>query len=259
MIQSHRRTVCIIQARVGSSRLPGKTLRQLGDRTVLNRVLMRVGNCRLTDEIVVATTTRVADDAIEAEANRSGVRVFRGDELDVLARYYETAQAFDATDVIRVTSDCPLIDPQLIDRMVDRYQQSRHSLDYLSNGMPRTFPHGLDTEIFSSRVLGIAFEEAREVAQREHVTPFIYQHPERFSLENFSQSVDQSGHRWTLDEIDDWKFFEALVAELPDPLVSTKEVLQVLQARPEITELNRHVRQKTLADSTMHRDARKAG
>ncbi|WP_413432509.1 cytidylyltransferase domain-containing protein [Crateriforma spongiae] len=255
---SSQPVVCIIQARVGSSRLPGKTLRKLGDRTVLARVLTRVGMSKAIDRIVVATTDDPADDAIRDEALRCGVDCFRGDEFDVLARYHGAAVTFGAQHVVRVTSDCPLIDASLIDRMVEHYLKAAGRIDYLSNGLVRTFPHGLDTEIFSAAHLAIAFHEATDVAEREHVTPFLYRNPDRFRLENFAQGSDQSQHRWTLDEPDDLRFFEAVVDYLPDPRVSTTEVLALLEQHPELARINASVRQKTLAESTMTRGRRRA-
>ncbi|WP_165440541.1 cytidylyltransferase domain-containing protein [Rubripirellula amarantea] len=241
--------VAIVQARVGSSRLPGKTLMQLGDRSVLARVLLRLSQCKKVDQIVVATTTNGEDDRIMNEAVACGFQCFRGSESDVLSRYYGAAKMAEATHVIRVTSDCPFIDPVLIDRMVDHYLEQARNVDYLSNAFERTFPHGLDTEIFSASALAIAHAHGASAAEREHVTPYIYLNPDQFEVSNFSNSENLSHHRWTLDEADDWAFFEAVVGHLPDPLVTTDQVLALLEREPQISEINARVQQKTLADS----------
>ena len=244
------RMVVIIQARVGSTRLPRKVLLTLGDRTVLARVLARVGACQKVDEIVVATTDQESDDPIEAEVTRLGLSCFRGSETDVLARYHGAAQSVDAEHVIRITSDCPLIDPQLIDQMIDRYHALGSAVDYMSNALPRTFAHGLDTEIFSTKSLATAYNEASDPMHREHVTPFFYTQPDRFSLFGYTQDLDHSHLRWTLDEPSDWEFFKAIVARLPDPMVPVSEVLDLLKRDPQLTQLNTHVQQKRWWDGT---------
>lgn len=250
--------VAIIQARVGSSRLPGKTLLPLGDRTVLARVLTRVGACQRVDKIMVATTTQSGDDAVVAESNAFGIRCFRGSETDVLARYHGAASQVQADHVIRITSDCPLIDPELIDAMIEDYLDHVDSTDYLTNSLPRTFAHGLDTEIFPMRGLAIAHAKATDPGHREHVTPFFYTQPDRFAIRNFSQKADHAHLRWTLDEPSDLQFFETIVARLPDPLVPTSEVLELLDREPELAGLNSHVQQKSWSDPSSRHQKRVA-
>ena len=244
------KTVVIVQARVGSTRLPRKVLLQLGGKSVLGRVLERLQWCQQVAEVVVATTDQPADHAIVAEANRCGVKAVRGSEQDVLARYYQAASAVDADAIVRITSDCPLVDPRLIDQMILRFHQRRSGpqpVDYLSNTQPRTFPHGLDTEIFTFEGLATAHQEAKESFEREHVTPYFYLHPKRFCLHNFAQAIDQSALRWTLDEPADQQFFEAVFRHFDSTeMVTTERVLQLIRRFPELSQINAHVHQKPL-------------
>lgn len=244
------KTVVIVQARVGSSRLPRKVLKHLGGKTVLARVLSRLGWCNLVDEVVVATTDQAEDQAVVEEAKRCGVRAICGSELDVLARYHLAANETDARMIIRITSDCPLVDPMLIDQMIARFHQQSntgHTIDYLSNTHPRTFAHGLDVEVFRREALEIAHREACAVHEREHVTPFFYLHPLRFRLHNFAQATDHSALRWTLDEPADQRFFEALFRHFKSSqMITTNQVLALLERFPELSEINADVRQKSL-------------
>lgn len=253
------RTVAIVQCRMGSTRLPGKVLRRLGQATVLERVVHRLRTSRRLDGIVVATTENDEDDAVDAECHRLGVDCFRGNALDVLDRYARAAEAAGAEHVVRVTADCPFVDATLLDEMLWRYHGSVDSLDYLSNALRRTYPHGLDLEVFSGEALAIADRCGASAAEREHVTPFLYRNPDRFRIANHSQEIDQSDLRWTLDEPNDWKFFLAVVAQLPSPLVSRKEILALIAKDPSLCEINAAVRQKTLADSVASSSQRKAG
>src|SRR5215469_8186363 len=167
------RVAAIIQARIGSTRLPGKVLRDLGGRTVLERVVSRTRKCTLVNEVIVATSVNPGDDVIVEACVRLRVRVFRGSEHDVLDRYFRAAEAAQAQVVVRITSDCPLIDPEVSDQAIRAFLDAR--ADYASNVLERTYPRGLDTEVVALQALECAFREAKEPFQREHVTPFFYQ------------------------------------------------------------------------------------
>lgn len=237
------KTVAVIQARMGSSRLPGKVMRNLGGRSVLAQVVERVASAGAVSEIVVATTDKPADDVIVAEAAKIGVSSFRGSEDDVLSRYWGAAREAGADVVVRVTSDCPLYDGAILQSMLNRFHEGSGQIDYLSNSLRRTFPRGLDTEIFTFAVLERAFHEARELAEREHVTPFLYRHPELFRLDSFEDSVDRSNLRWTLDTEDDWRFVSAIYERLGSNF-STQDVLSLLESAPDLLLLNSHIEQK---------------
>lgn len=240
-------TVAVIQARMGSTRLPGKVLLPLGGATVLGQVIRRVRACPGLDAVVVATTGRAADDPVAAEAARHGAGVFRGSEDDVLARYHEAARAAGAQTVVRVTADCPLFDPAVLAAMLVRWRRAQ-PLDYLSNSLERTYPRGLDAEVFGFAALERAHREARRPWEREHVTPYLYGHPERFRLAQCRGGRDLSAHRWTLDTPEDWelirRIYDALGAD--GALFSTDAVLALLAAHPDWPALNAHVEQKTL-------------
>ena len=246
-------TVAIIQARMASSRLPGKVMKILGGQTVLGHVITRVRACLSLDEVIVATTLASHDKIIIEECAKYSVRTFRGSEDDVLSRYYHAAREIGPDLVVRVTSDCPLFDPQVLEDMLRAYyrrQEAGQAVDYLSNTLERTFPRGLDAEIFTFTALEKAHHAATKLYEREHVTPYLYLHPELFSLEVFCNPVDLSHHRWTLDPQEDWTFIEAIYRALyrEGNLFSTQEVLELLEAQPELMAINAHVRQKKLGE-----------
>lgn len=245
------KTVAIIQARMGSSRLPGKVLRKLGNQTVLAHVIERVKVAKRLDSVWVATTEAQDDAAIVAECEQIGIPAFRGSESDVLSRYFLTAQAAGAEIVVRITSDCPMFDGWLLDDMLGVFQEANRNgttIDYMSNVLERTYPRGLDAEVFTFAGLAAAHREATKQHEREHVTPFFYQHPERFKLRSYAGKVDLSSYRWTLDTPEDWQLVEAVYQALGQPglLFRTEDVVKLLKTRPELHNLNAHVEQKKL-------------
>lgn len=236
--------VGIVQARMGSTRLPGKVLRNIVGSTMLAHVLQCVKQAALIDEVLVATTVESADEAIVVECKHLGVPVFRGDEQDVLDRYYRAAQICQAEVIVRITSDCPLIDPETIDHVTREFLTSR-CLDYASNTLsPRTFPRGLDVEVILFDALERAWREDDNPAWREHVTPYIYRHPEKFKLHAVANDVDYSHMRWTVDTAEDLDFVRRIYDHFGHARFSWHEVLTVLEQHPEWMELNRHVQQK---------------
>jgi len=239
--------VAIIQARMGSSRLPGKVLKDLGGETVLARVVRRLQRSRQIARIIVATTTAPGDEVIVAECDRLQALCFRGAEQDVLDRYYQAARANAADAVVRVTSDCPLIDPELVDETVEVFRD-KHA-DYASNVFPRTYPRGLDAEVFSFDALDRAWREAREAHQREHVTPYLYEHPQIFKLASLSGAADYSRYRWTLDTREDLELLRAIYSRFDGrDDFSWKEVLRLMEREPELAELNSQVPQKSVRE-----------
>jgi spore coat polysaccharide biosynthesis protein SpsF len=206
-------TLAIVQARMSSSRLPGKVMLPLAGRPMVERQLERLHRCRTLSRVVVATSTDLSDDPLAAHLEGLGVDVFRGSLTDVLGRYVGAARAFNASsDVVRLTADCPLADPQVIDDCVRL--RARLGVDYVSNGRQRSYPHGLDVEAFTLDALFAADREATEPYDREHVTPFIYRHPERFTLGALIQAADESRLRWTVDTAEDFAFVERVYAAL---------------------------------------------
>lgn len=237
----------IIQARMGSTRLPGKVLKSLAGETVLARVIGRVMSCSMLDLVVVATTESEQDEQVAAEAGRCGVKVYRGSEADVLDRFCQASSLANADTIVRVTADCPLYDGELLGKMLRAYFSGDARPDYLSNTLRRTYPRGLDTEIFSARALSVAWRSASEPYEREHVTPYIYSHPDRFSLVGYEGDEDHSEKRWTLDTPEDWQFISAVyqhLRESDNEAATMQDVLGLLDRHPELTAINAHVEQK---------------
>ena len=237
--------VTIIQARMGSTRLPGKVLLDLGGKTVLARVVERVRRSRTASQVIVATTPEADDNRVIEECRRLSVETFRGSEDDVLDRYHQAATRADVDVVVRICSDCPLIDPGIIDRTVEEFLKS--STDYASNALDRTYPRGLDVEVLTCQALERCWREAKLFYQRSHVTAYIYENPRLFRILRVHGEADYSGHRWTLDTREDYQFMRAVHARVSDPdHFSWHDVLDLLDREPELAELNRHVVQKAL-------------
>jgi len=241
------RVVAIIQARMGSTRLPGKVLKDLGGETVLARVVKRARRATLLDEVVVATSVLPADDAIVRECEALKVACFRGDEEDVLDRYYHAARKFAADVVVRITSDCPLIDPELIDATIR--SRLNQQADYASNSLARSYPRGLDVEVFTADALARAWSGAKENYQRIHVTPYLYQNPESFKVISVAAEVDYSQYRWTVDTAEDLELVRAVYKHFENrDSIRWTEVLDLMEAQPELAALNSHVQQKALRE-----------
>lgn len=243
------RIVGIIQARTGSTRLPRKVLADLAGESMLGRTVQRLRRVRGVDEIVVATTTVPGDDAVAALCAERGWRCYRGSLEDVLDRYYQAAWRHGADIVVRITSDCPLLDPEVTGQVVDAFVERLPAIDYVTNGYPRrTFPRGLDTEVMRFSALTRAWHEADTPACREHVTPYLYQHPEVFRSYNVVNDADHSGHRWTVDTPEDLALVRRIYEHFGDAEFGWRDVLALLSQHPDWADLNRHVPQKTLAD-----------
>lgn len=239
------RTVAIVQARISSTRLPGKVMLPLLGEPVLTHVLRRAGRARSLDEVVVATTTLPEDEAIVELAGAAGRPVVRGSETDLLDRYLAAARANDAEVIVRITSDCPLIDPALIDLVVDAFWA--HDVDYASNMLrPLTFPQGLAVEVVRRAALERAGREDRDPAWREHATPYIYRHPELFSLHRVAADRDHAERRWTLDTPEDYALIKRLFEALGRDDFGWRDALAVVEANPDWGSSNRDVVQKTV-------------
>lgn len=235
----------IIQARMGSTRLPGKVLMDLGGHTVLARVVGRLRRAGLVQEMVVATTDSAADDAIALECRRLGIPTFRGSEDDVLDRYYQSARIHSPDAVVRITADCPLIDPELVNATIREFVD--HHADYASNVFPRTYPRGLDTEVFTMAALECAWREASQAHQREHVTPYFYEHPQQFRLVSAAGTSDCSFYRWTLDTAEDLRLIRIIYSRFGnDDDFGWRDAIALMDREPELAEVNSQVVQKSL-------------
>jgi len=241
------KVVAIIQARMGSTRLPGKVLMDLAGEPMLARVVCRVGRARTLDAVIVATTVESADEAIERLCEARGWPCYRGSRDDVLDRYYQAARRHAAEAVVRVTADCPLVDPTVVDRVVAEFLRRQPGLDYASNGWPRmSFPRGLDTEVLRFDALERAWREDNNPAWREHVTPYLYQHPETFRLLEVPSDADYSHLRWTVDTPEDWNLIERIYRHFGHDRFSWEDVLELVGRHPKWLEVNRHVVQKEM-------------
>ncbi len=222
---------------MGSSRLPGKVLADLGGKPMLSYVVGRARAARRLDTLIVATSTADADDAIAAWCASAEVPCFRGDENDVLARYHAAAEAHGLDVIVRLTADCPLLDPGVIDHIVEEYLSGE--FDYVSNTISPTYPDGLDTEVVRRSALDRAWREATLPSEREHVTPYIWKRPETFRLRNVARTPDLSHLRWTVDEPQDLEFVRRIYSHFGfSPAFSAEEVLALLGREPSASDIN---------------------
>jgi spore coat polysaccharide biosynthesis protein SpsF len=239
-------TVAIIQARMGSSRLPGKVMERFAGKTALDHVIERTRRCPLLDDVIVATTVEPADDAIAAMCADRGWRCTRGSEHDVLDRYQQAAVAAGAAHVMRITSDCPLVDPEVLSALITRYRGAP-AVDYASTVWPQpTFPLGIVAEVFSAEALATAWREDPALSSREHVTPYIYRHPERFRLGGIDAGGAYGHHRWTLDTPQDAALLRLIFDSFADNRFGWREVLALVEAHPDWQAINSGVLQKVV-------------
>ncbi|HXV27418.1 MAG TPA: glycosyltransferase family protein [bacterium] len=239
------KTVAIIQARMGSTRLPGKVLKSILGTPSLEHMMKRVARCKTLDEIVIATTVHSRDDRICEFAEDRGYLFGRGSENDVLDRYYQIARERNADAVVRMTSDCPLIDPEISDRVIQRHLEARTN-DLTSNVFRKlTFPNGFDTEVISFTCLERMHRETQDPLYREHVTNYIHDFPEKFAIENVADTQDHSDLRLCVDTEEDFRLvsliFETLHPNNAD--FGYREIFELFKQRPELKEINSEVRQ----------------
>jgi spore coat polysaccharide biosynthesis protein SpsF len=243
------RTVAVIQAHMGSSRLPGKVLMEIAGKTMLDRVISRTQLCQYIDEVVVATSTLPIDDAIVRACEKMDVHVSRGSDPDVLDRFTQAARAQSADVCVRITSDCPLIDPEVSDHIISRFLKADPPVDYASNKIPQSYPRGLDTEVFTISALESAHQQATERYQRAHVTVYIYQHPEQFRLLSIISDADRADWRWTVDTREDLEF----VTQIYDRLGAAgkfgwRDVIAHLEREPMMHRINQEITQKSVQE-----------
>jgi len=241
--EAQKKIGIVIQARMGSTRLPGKVMRCVSGRSMLGVLIDRLRRSRKSQILIIATTNKREDDAIERLADEEGVFCFRGDEDDVLKRFYGAAKTYGLDVIVRITSDCPFADPLLIDKMIDSYLDNPQ-VDYVSNTIKRTYPRGFDIEVFSFESLRRAKEDADTNYQKEHVTPFIYENMKCLSYED---SKDSSGYRVTVDTIEDLELVSSIYSILnKDSQFGYRQVVDFLDSRPDLAAINQGVRQKAV-------------
>ena len=237
-------TIAIIQGRMSSSRLPGKILEDIGGEPMVIRVVSRVRRAQTVDQVVIATTDDPSDDPVETICTARGIPIYRGSLYDVLDRFYQAAVLFGASTVIRVTADCPLIDPVEIDHVVKAFQEQR--VDFAANRLPppwkRTYPIGLDTEVCKFEALERAWREAKDAHHREHVMPYLYEMPGRFKVLVLDHPVDYGNMRWTVDTPEDLDVVRLIYKHFENrDDFSWLEVLDLYEKQPELARMNDHV------------------
>lgn len=240
--------VAIIQARMGSERLPGKVLQPIGGRTMLEQVVRRTQWASQIDEIVIATTKLERDNPIAELCRQRDWLCYRGSENDVLARYVEAARMAGASIVVRITSDCPLIDPNIIDAVTGLLTSNLDRLDYVCNFLPvRTFPRGLDVEACTRSALEQADTEDTNPEWREHVTEYMLHNPHRFRAEGLTTTADMSMLRWTVDTPDDLRLVRSIFEQMGDKRFGWRDVLDAYERNPDWATINSHIVQKAVA------------
>jgi spore coat polysaccharide biosynthesis protein SpsF (cytidylyltransferase family) len=232
--------VAIVQARMGSTRLPGKVMKEILGRPLLYHFLERLKRVKRIDEIIIATPKGIENEPIFNLARGMGVPVFKGSEEDVLDRFYQCAIAFTADVIVRITSDCPLIDPEIVDKTIETFLSGKY--DYCSNNLERSLPHGLDTEVFSFKALEKAWLESTTRLQREHVSTYIKDNPQIFRQANYRQyKKNLSNLRWTVDYPEDLEFVRLIFGHFGNNTFSVEEILNLLYKNPELLKINESV------------------
>ena len=240
--------VAIVQARMGSTRLPGKVLKKIKDRFVLDYVIDRLRMCKKIDHIVLATTINKKDDKLQQYAINKKLEYYRGSEEDVLARYFNAAKKHQADIIIRVTSDCPLIDPEIVDKVIQIHIEKK--ADYTANTIIRSYPRGLDVEVFNFKTLESCFKNAKKIYQREHVTPYVRANPDKFNIENLEANfyLKRPDIRITLDTKEDLKLISKIINFFNDINFKTNDVIDFLDQNPELLKINKNIKQKDIRE-----------
>lgn len=241
------KVVAIIEARMKSTRLPGKNLRQILGKPMLEMLIERLRHCRMLHDIVVATTHDASDDVIEELTARLGVGCFRGSTDDVLDRVLRAAQSAGADVIVEITGDCPLTDPGVVDRGVEVFLENKY--DYLSNGLKLTYPIGIAVQVFAVKVLEEVSRLTQDPADREHVSLYIYEHPERYVLHNMESGLPEKyrNYRLTVDTPEDFALISAIFEALypGNPAFDLGNILAFLDSNPSLLELNRNIQQRS--------------
>ncbi|WP_349305687.1 glycosyltransferase family protein [Parachlamydia sp. AcF125] len=245
----------IVQARMGSTRLPGKVLRPVLGQPLLGYLIERLKAVSRADDLVVATSTQAADQAIVEFCQMAKVPVVRGSEANVLSRYVQAGQFAQAEAVVRITADCPMIDPQIVDQLITFYREHADQYDYVTNALTRTFPYGMEVEVFSFKQLEKAASLNPSLVEQEHVTPVFYFHQERYQIFNVSFEKDLSRYRLTVDTPEDFQLVQRVIEALypANRLFSLKDILLLLQQHPEWLLLNAQIQQKSVKKDEANR------
>jgi len=218
---------CIVQARMSSTRLPGKVLKNIDDKnTLLNYVLFQLKESKLIEKIVIATSTLSEDDVIADFAKNENIDCYRGNLNNVLDRFYNCAKIFSFSKIVRITADNPLIDPTIIDKVIEKFESD--DSDYASNCTERTFPNGTEVEIFSFNSLENAWLNSKDEYEQEHVTPYFYKNPNHFKISVLKNSIDLSNFKWTVDTLDDFLFVQKIILKINKRPILISDILKII-------------------------------
>jgi len=247
-MESDKKIAIIVQARMKSTRLRGKVMQDISGKPMLWHVVDRLRQIKLKNDIIIATTTEKEDDMIADFCKKNSVNFYRGSEQNVLDRYYQAAKINKADVVVRVTSDCPLIDPEVSGRVISAYLKNSGDFIGASNAIKRSFPRGLDTEAVSFSGLEKCWKMAEEPYHREHVTIYMHEHPELFKIYYVVNDRDLSSLRWTVDEKDDIDFVRQIYKRLykQGKVFLMNDILKVLEKEPDLALINQHIKQKAV-------------
>jgi len=231
----------IIQARMGSTRLPKKVIKKIEGKTVLEHVILRLKKVKKVSSIILATTDKKEDDVLERIAKNCKIEVYRGSENDVLDRFYQAAKLFNINHIVRITADCPLVDPKIVEKVIDLYLNGNY--DYVSNTHPPTFPDGIDVEVFSFKALEKSWQEAKLTSEREHVVPYIIKNENIFKMGNVVSEKNMDYPRLTLDEKEDLILIRKIYKELysKNNFFGLEDILKLFEKKPLLIKINQHI------------------
>jgi spore coat polysaccharide biosynthesis protein SpsF len=237
------KVITVVQARMGSTRLPGKVMLPLAGKPLILRMIERINSAKYCGEIIAAITFDEDDDPIAEACRQNKIALFRGHPTDLIDRHLNIAKKYNADAVVKIPSDCPLIDPDIVDKVIKFYIDNSTSLDYVSNLHPATYPDGNDVEIFSISALEKAWEEAEKGFEREHTTPYFWENPDKFKIGNITWETEldySMSYRFTIDYEEDYIFIKKIYEELypKNPLFSLNDILTLLKDKPEILKIN---------------------
>ena len=235
---------CIVQARMSSTRLPGKVLLNIDEsHRIIDFLIDQLNQTRI-NRLIIAIPDSKENDVLENYLKKLNIICFRGNELDLLDRYYQCAKKFSLKHIMRLTGDNPLIDPEIVNLAIEEYHTAK--CDYLTNSVDRTFPYGTEVEVFSFNSLENAWRNAMNRSEREHVTPYFYNNPNKFNIKHLTQSVDYSKFRYTVDQEEDFLLVKQIVKKIKSRPIITKDIIEILNDNPDIQKINSKVKPKSL-------------
>ena len=234
---------CIVQARMGSSRLPGKVMMDVKEgKPVLYFVINQLQHCKLVDKIIVATTNLKEDDKIVEFCNKLDVPCYRGSSENVLDRYYQCGKMHSISTIVRIPADKPLIDPEIVDNIIKIFKSNTY--DYVTTFLPPTFPNGTEVEVFSFEALEDSWKNAELPSEKEHVTPYIYNHKDRFKIFNVINFEDLSEYRWVVDRIEDLNLVRQITSKIKKRPVLTNDIIELFKKEPQLVKINKNVQRE---------------